>query len=311
MERQIHVPDCLDTVDGKEIFIAEAYHKLANSQLGQGLANQVRYARYKPEGISNEEWCSSSLLGDDVNNMRHMWDTTKLAKEYLLGQSPETALNHSDSQVLMMSAVVHDFVESVVGDITFDKKSRIDKKHEAQGMSFMLRAMFGNTLPNKKIRQIYRTVMDGSSKLGEIFNAIEKMGYMRTGLTAWGISHKPEGAVMEGLSPEVEAELRKNLQWLASNVAGNQTQKLLEYGEKHSPVSKYLAKVRHQISDLYAGMPISVFYQYPEINEQCEQSGKFLEGSAAWKASKFEGGEEQTEVKSSPESEEELVKCSP
>lgn len=288
MARRIHVPDAFDTTDGGELPFSEVHQRFALSHLGRHLSEHVRYSRYKPEGVSNRIW-QGAPLGADVNNMRHMKLTGSLTRQFLLHQDAEKALNHTDSQILMLAAYVHDWVEGVVGDITYDCKTATDTENEAQVMLFLLNKIFGNRLSRETMMRVYRTVKDDSTRLGEIFNAIERVGYMRTGLNAWEASNRSpeEESVMTGLDSVTEKELRENLQWLASNVAGNQTQKLLQYAEKYAPVSVYMGNVRGRISHMFQHMPITVFQNYPEQTERFEQMQKFANAAESWNSSKF------------------------
>jgi hypothetical protein len=128
---------------------------------------------------------------------------------------------------------------------------------------------------------------------------------MRSGINAWDASTKLQGKVMKGVSPEQEPELRRALQWLASNVAGNQTVKLLEYAEDYRPVGVYMESVRDRISDLFEGMPVSVFDNYSleggQEDEQMAQVQKFLRAQKAWKNSKFVEASGRTDIDNSQE----------
>lgn len=280
-------------MDGGEISFSAIHDRYAQSHFGKHLDGQLRWVRYKPASISGESWIHAPL-GVDMNNLKHMPLIAGLTKSYLKHQEPEKALNRTDSQILMLAAQTHDWAEAITDDISFDQKTVVEDEDEATMMLFMLKRMLGGKLSRENLMQVYSTVKDRNSRLGRVFNAIERVGYMRSGLNAWTASTKPRGEVMRGLSPELEAELREALQWLASNVAGNQVGKLLEYAENYRPVGVYLESVRGRISDLFAGMPVAVFDKYPSDgekgDEQLEQVQKFLIAHKAWKNSKF-GGE--------------------
>ncbi len=290
MGKEIHVPNSIDTVDGGEIKFSEIHDKFAQSHFGQHLDGQLRWLRFKPASISREAWIGAPL-GADMNNLKHMPLIAGLTRSFLKHQDPEKALNRTDSQIMVLASEVHDWAESITDDKSFDQKTVVEDEEEAHMMTFLLKRMLGGKLSRETLMQVYSTVKDRDSRLGKIFNAIERVGYMRSGLNAWTASSRPPGKVMRGLSPELESELRESLQWLASNVAGNQVGKLLEYAEIYRPVGIYLESVRNRISDVFTGMPVTIFEKYSaegeKENEQITQVQKFLRAHKAWKNSKF------------------------
>jgi 5'-deoxynucleotidase YfbR-like HD superfamily hydrolase len=290
MGRDIYVPDSIDTTDGGEMSFTEVHERFSRSKFGGFLSAQTRYGRYRPAFISRDAWAMAPL-GADVNNLKHMPLTASLARAYLKHQKREKALNRSDSQIIMMASETHDWAESITDDVTFDLKTKTENDDEASMLTFLLRRILGGKLSQETLMQIYSTVKDEKSRLGMIFNAIERVGYLRTGLNAWTASTKPAGEVMRGLPSGQEQDLRVNLQWLASNVAANQVGKLLEYAENFHPVDVYMNLARGRIGDLFAGMPATIFDKYPtegeKGNEQMIQTQKFLTAYKAWKNSKY------------------------
>lgn len=292
--RKIHIPDSFDTIDGGEIGFQDIHRRFADSHFGKYLASQSRYKRYKPDFISDEQWCQAPL-GADMNNLSHMALILGLAREFLKHQKPETALNRTDSQILMLASITHDWAEAITDDKMFDQKSPTEDADEATMMMFLLKKTLGSRLSPETLMQVYKTVKDRNTRLGAVFNAIERVGYMRSGLNAWSASQK-KGRIIEGLDVEAEAELREAYQWMASNVAGNQTEALLKYAEKYYPVETYMVNARERIDDLFHGMPANIFTKYPTTpengGERIQQMQKFLNASEAWKKSKFKAGDQ-------------------
>jgi 5'-deoxynucleotidase YfbR-like HD superfamily hydrolase len=299
MGKEAYIPDSIDTVDGGEIRFTEIHEKFAQSHFGKHLDDQLRWLRFKPEAISREAWIGAPL-GADMNNLKHMPLIAGLAKSFLKHQEPGKELNRTDSQIMVLASEVHDWGESITDDKSFDQKSVVEDEEEAHMMLFLLKRILGGKISNETLMKVYSTVKDRDSRLGQIFNAIERVGYMRSGLNAWTASNKPQGEVMRNLSPELESELRESLQWLASNVAGNQVGKLLEYAEIYRPVGVYLELVRDRISDVFTGMPVLVFEKYStegeKENEQIVQVQKFLKAHKAWKNSKFVQAAERADI---------------
>lgn len=285
------MPDSFDTVDGSEMSYYELHRKFADSHHGVHLGQQIRYGRFKPEIISNEEW-SQAPLGADVNNLSHMPLTKGLAREYLKNQDKQKALNRTDSQMLLLASIVHDWAEAISDDKMFDQKTASEDDQEASIMLFLLKGTLGARLTKDQLMEVYSIVKDKQSRLGEVFNAIERVGYLRTGLNAWVASKKPAGEVKGGVSGKEEIQLRAAFQWLASNVAGNQVRALLSHAEKYHPIAVYMGNSRSRIENLFKEMPAGIFENYPTKdnegkNEQLIQFQKFMEAKTAWDKSSF------------------------
>lgn len=285
MTREIHIPDSIDTADGGEIGFGEIHRRYAGSRFGQLLAGQRRWKRFMPAAIPGDQWARAPL-GADMNNLQHMPLVMGMTRSYLKHQDPAKVLNRTDSQILMLASITHDWAEAITDDIMFDLKTVAEDDDEATIMLFLLRRMLGSRLSRETLMQVYSTVKDRNSRLGRIFNAIERVGYMRSGLNAWQGSIHPRGEMMRELPLEVEQELRQSLLWMANNVAANQTQALLEYAEIYRPIEVYLDSVKTQITRLFNGMPVSIFHKYPEA-EQPAKVQLFLKADQAWKQSKF------------------------
>lgn len=270
---------------------SDLHRKFADSHHGVHLGQQIRFGRYKPDTISNEQWCQAPL-GADVNNLSHMALTKGLAVEYLKHQDKSKALNRTDSQMLLLAAISHDWAEAISDDKMFDQKTSSEDADEASIMLFLLKRTLGAKLTKDQLMEVYSIVKDRQSRLGEIFNAIERVGYLRTGLNAWAASRKAPGKVRKDVEGKAEIQLRTAFQWLASNVAGNQVKALLAHAEKHHPIAVYMGNSRNRIDELFKEMPAGIFENYPTKdsegkNEQLIQFQKFMEAKAAWDKSSF------------------------
>jgi 5'-deoxynucleotidase YfbR-like HD superfamily hydrolase len=290
MTNIIQIPRSIEDQNGQEICFDQIHRQFADSELGQKLAQEVRYKRYKPESISNKDWCRAPL-GADMNNLAHMALTAGLAREYLKNQEPDEALNLADAQILMLAATTHDWAEAVTGDIIFDLKTADDDAKEATIMYQLLKKYLGETFSVQTLSRVYETITDKSSRLGEIFNAIERVGYLRSGLNAWNAGKKMEGEFITEFDRTVEKDFKRCLLWLASNVAGNQIPILLKYTEKYHPIAEYISNARERIDNLFSEMPESIFESFPEEVmtrvEQEQQKQKFQNSKAVWEKSHF------------------------
>lgn len=186
------------------------HEAFAESEYGVILAANVRYGKYKPAGVTNERW--EELLGPDANNLDHLVDTYRLTDEFVsrTGRLQPGLLSRHDKAALKISALIHDWGESIIPDINYFEKTEADEVAEQQA--------FAENLPNfytgddeatqELIAEATETIIfDRESRLGNIFNIIERIGYLRTGLRA--AEH-----VRESSAPDCHDHLR----WLAASV---------------------------------------------------------------------------------------------
>jgi hypothetical protein len=274
-----NLPDGITDQNGAEIRFLDVHRAFAETPMGQALASNARYDRYRPDSIPPEEW--ERLLGRDVNNLRHMPLTYELAEAFLKG-TPDARLSASEIQTLLLTAIVHDWAEADpdLGDITYDLKLDSDEKKESQILALMLRNRLGEILSPETLGSIHKTVFDRTGKLGETFNAIERLGYLRTALNAWRSTDNPFHS----------AELTDSLEWLCSNVLGNQIEALLGYAMKYPPVAQFLSDSERTISQAFEKIPETVFSRYPDSGAKSErqvQHDKFLRAKTLWEQRKI------------------------
>lgn len=154
------------------------------------LESKVRYARYI-DGESNEEW--KELLGPDVSFGGHPHVTVEIAEKFA---NYDNNINQQEKEQLMVAALIHDMGELTVdgdgvGDISYDQK---DERHFGAEGSVFEKVI--TQIENKEIREYLRDVYkniarDDTTLLGKAFNAIERVGYIRTGIRAYqGVNGK-------------------------------------------------------------------------------------------------------------------------
>lgn len=247
------------------------HEQFSQSEYGQTLAAQVRYERFKPGPVTNEQW--EELLGPDVNNLRHLVFTHELTVDFIetqaAGPAPFTQL---ESEQLELAAMTHDWGESIVGDITFEAKTEEDEADEVIAMTQIARQL---TLPHQSptIEQIIETfstvVLGGDTSLSRAFNGIERLGYLTTGLRAWQ------------KSKEAEADTRSGLQWLANNVMLNQIPTLLEYAGSYPAIGMYVAGQAGTITEVFEQMPMAIFDRYG-TEDLPSRKAKWGQAKAVW-----------------------------
>ena len=196
----------------------QIHRAFAVTEHGQKLARSTRYDRYKPDGITNEKW--ERVLGVDVNNLKHLQLTYGLTRRFIeytanpsrLWQkavSAQAQFTPEEQEDLLLAATVHDWAEAVVGDKMFDLKTRAEEDEELAVLQTMVQNLYRREEAQViilRIDNVINTVIkDRNTKLGRAFNAIERVGYLRTALRAWQKSR------------EADEELRTGLQWLTNN----------------------------------------------------------------------------------------------
>ena len=295
--------------NGGEIKFLDIHCAFAKTPMGQELASKARYDRYRPDFIPPAEW--ERLLGRDVNNLKHMPLTYELAQVFLRGMmatdpptdernpimtephnlahfhhaTPQNAgksdhwanvrFSPQEIQTILLTAIVHDWAEADpdLGDITYDLKLDVHEKKESQILILMLRKQLGEILSPETLDLVHKTAFDKTGKLGEAFNAIERLGYLRTALNAW-----QEHEIDNPYRPD---ELTDCLAWLCSNVLANQIPALLKLFPHYDGVRRALDTAFSLIDEAFHAIPDNIFDRYPE-SERETQRNKFLSARMAW-----------------------------
>lgn len=281
MNREI--PDGIES-GSKKVEFGKIHRDFSSTEFGHKLADNIRYERYKPDITTNQEW--EKILGVDVNNLKHLKLSYGLARQFIRysTETPsisinkdlsEEALNTKEQEDLLLAAIVHDWAEAIVGDTSYDLKSKIQEDKEYEELKKMTHGMFNegdDELLNRIHFVIDTVIKDTNTKLGKMFNAIERIGYLRTALRSWRESKQAEPAL----------ELQKGLHWLTSNVLSGQITKLLEYSKIYNPVKVFLKENRELINDAFNNLPDEVFKNYkPEEVE--EKRKQFKLAQAQWR----------------------------
>lgn len=247
------------------------HEQFSQSSYGKTLAGAVRYERYKPSDVSHKQW--EALLGPDVNNLRHLVFTHELAIDFIKAQAYSASpFTQPESEKLELAAITHDWGESLVGDVTFEAKTVEDEMKEEVAMKqiaeLIVKPHQSPTAP--QITEAFSMiVLGGDTRLARAFNAIERLGYLTTGLRAW---HK---------SSEVDTDVRDHLHWLANNVLLNQVPTLTRYVDEYPAIGMYLAEQTGLITEVFNHMPAASFNKYGSTDES-SQVIKWNEAKAIW-----------------------------
>lgn len=202
------VPDSIDGVTFEEI-----YELFADSHYGEKLRGAIRFGAYKPKETTNEEWVS--VLGLDVHNLEHLLWTLSVARNFLkYSQHPpeswqeevseEARFNENEQKLLLLTAVMHDWGESVVGDILWHRKNSHDEEEELRALSNIIGELCEGKYSDELVSKMHQVgnilFRDKDSKLGKAFNAIEHAGYGQTTILAWEKHFGYDGSLFHSLS---------------------------------------------------------------------------------------------------------------
>lgn len=255
--------------------IVDIYDKFAKTEDGAEMAGKLRWDRYRPDNVSKEEW--EKIFGADVNNLKHLKLTYGLTRAFI-SYSEALELTEDEKEDLLLAAIIHDYAEAVVGDISYEHKTEDDETAEYEALKRQLRNLYGNDqeLLDRAVRVLDTVIRDRNTRLGMVFNAIERVGYVRTGLKAWDHSKT---------TPD---DFRINLEWMANNSFIFQIKKLIEYSKKYLAVKKFLLQNQDRISDAFDNISDESFEKYDEENEKKIEAGEETGKSGAGYKAEFE-----------------------
>lgn len=248
-------------LSGKEKPFKKIFITFAKTNYGKTLRSNIRFHEFIPDGMSKEAWLKT--LGGDVSNLYHLAVSLENTKYFLSVCSNPHTKWHSrvpkearftleEQRNLLFTSVIHDWAEAIIGDIPVTSKKETDEDQEMVVLRRLMHEILGDGKDSKKIDSLANTVQtiltDKSTKLGQAFNAIERMGYLKTGMRAWYTSKKVDG------------ELKKRLNRLAQRVVTIHSLKLLGYTEVYPAIDAYLIYRKKAISE--------IFEQTPDRNEE-------------------------------------------
>jgi hypothetical protein len=254
-------------------YFKKFYFKFGETEYGKKLEKEIRYERFKPDSISSELW--EQVLGPDVNNLKHHLVSYDITNDFLRYDGKYN-FDYREKKFLIISSIMHDWGESIVGDVVFDHKNDEHEKREFLALQKILNEINFNEDDRVDFQESFEKVLKGKDeKLSITFNAIERLGYLFTGIRAWQKGY-------EILSKD--KVFSESLWWLANNVALNQAKKLIEYGESYGAVKFYLNKNEKIVSEIFSKMPKSIFLKY-EKKESIERMKQFDEAKEIWEKS--------------------------
>lgn len=250
------------------------HQAFAATEHGKTLAGRVRYEKYKPQAVTNKEW--TMLLGPDVGNLSHLIFTYDLTTTFIAHtwRNQQELLTEAEGRLLQVAALIHDWAEAKTGDISWGDKTAGHEAEEQAAFETYLHEFYtgdATELIDQARKEIIFDHGQEGGKLGEIFNAIERVGYLITALRAYGhVAAKTAGDCESGFA------------WITADVLLNQTITLLEYAKKYSAVNDFLARRRQVIADAmdFVGREKTIFKKYGDA--EFAKLSQLVRAKEAW-----------------------------
>lgn len=206
-----------------------------NSEYGRTLENNVRFTDFKPESTPNELW--QSLLGDDVNNLRHMTYTYELARDFCIGEG----MTYEDTSKLLLVAITHDWGEAIVGDIALPSKTVADESKEQMAYLKIAEDLFGQEEGSNIAAEVLPILYKHDPELGDKFRAIEYIGYCKTAMRAGHVANLiAHGFLETGLERKDKEQLMGGLLALQKAVEVRNYPVLSEYIKKYPSIREMM-----------------------------------------------------------------------
>lgn len=244
------------------------------SKYGQILVNKIRFGYYKPKDFDNETW--TKYLGYDVNNLHHLHTTYLNTREFLkmsTSQNEHDSFTQEEKLALLFSAIVHDWGESIMGDILLPLKTESDAQRERLVLENLFQELLSDQLSVKLKEQSLLTIFgDKDLKLARAFKIIEQIGYMKTAMRAWKKSSLFSDAI-----------LCRNFKSLTFSVFAHDVCNLINSTLLYNAVDHMLTMSWHaHISDAFDHMPSDISDDYANEAKRQWSIKAFKDAKIAW-----------------------------
>lgn len=191
----------------------ELFNRYRESKFGLHHAKQTpRYAQ--PDKYEYDHSQILEDLGKDVHPVEHMQHThDTITQPFVVAQAHE--LTPREVVVLRLGTLLHDMGEcthpdladvgELIGDTPYDEKVEGEENNEQKLRHYIIDEVWPK-IPTDLIAEIDEMIMNPESKLGHMFNSIERLGYLETGLEASGV-------VVDNYNGELAPELAQKNPW--------------------------------------------------------------------------------------------------
>lgn len=261
--------------------LKDVFNAFSQGPEGKILKERTRWMRYgKKDGNGpGKDRNLERVLGLDANNLSHNWLTMKETMAFV---REITGLDEREKKLLILSALVHDFPEWEKGDINYNDKTEKDEESELKGLRKIL-VELGLNLNETDTKVVVATVAH-EKKLGSIFMVIEKMGYLRSAVSAFKRWEK-------GMD-------EKKAEWLFFDVFSHHINQVLvaideqkNWGlaDLEKPITSFLSFHRKVISRFFAEFSNpkkkeDVLQNYSEGEKREKMREEFNKSCDVWKA---------------------------
>ena len=252
-------------INGKVKRFGDIYNLFSKTGYGMILSQRIRWSIYKPQEMSHTAW--EQLIGPDANNLKHLLVSYRLTQLFLLKQKE---YSKKEQELLLFTAIVHDWGEPVVGDTMRYVKTARDDKKELEVLVKIMKDVFYGKLNRRLEKAVLSILSNKTTKLGEAFRVIEVIGYFKTVFLAWQKAKKKTGRIT------------RQLRWLTSNVLHADMDFLVEKASKYRFISDFLDENRPLITEAFESMPDLVFSMHP-LKKQAFYYRKFQSTKKSWR----------------------------
>jgi len=163
--------------------IAEAYAP----HLEQ-LTRSLRYWAYQGD-MSDRDFVG--LMGPDVVFLTHPDETARIARDFIIySRQKGVAVSQEDESLLLIACWIHDLGELIidgdgVGDIRSHLKTKKNQEQEREIFIKVMEPIADGGAKQLVLRAYDEVVMGNNLRLGRMFSAIERSGYLETTMRAF------------------------------------------------------------------------------------------------------------------------------
>lgn len=223
-----------------------------HSSYGQSLRGHTRWDHFRPKDVTPEEWVE--ILGTDTDSLKHAPLMYGLMRQFIR-HSPKGSLSPEDERILLLAAMTNGWGEAgsseegitPMGNISYGQKTHVQQRQERD----IYRAVFQRLLGEHHLKEELMTesaLFNPDSRLGQIYDAVRHINYLRTALNAYD-----KAAELD------DAEISSHLRWLSADVISNQLPNLLQQAKMFPAAAEYVKAVGPKIDVILDEVPEDIF----------------------------------------------------
>lgn len=189
-------------------------------------------------------------LGDDVHPVKHMKHThDTITQPFVIAQFYE--LTPREVVILRLGTLIHDMGECTFqelaqlgeprGDTSYGEKVDGEEAIEKKFRDYIIKELWPE-IPVDLLDEMNKMVMNDNSRLGRMFNSIERLGYLESGLKAAKVAKKAldEKQIEEGYKQPYEKTRLLQLSLMGLWVANTRSElKNKPFGQHYTTLNSY------------------------------------------------------------------------